>query len=215
MGIMSSERRQKSTFFILLSARYIHSFSPPPPASVSTSSSTTTASSSTTCAAASSSSWRDVVVIPIDPAGAGVRPARSAAIVDIHPVVVIVVGIVAIVPTTAAAGTTCRGRHAAGAAPLPPAGCSSRSSTWSSGSHIIIVVAPHDGIQVVKVVEVLLEAGPVQVGPGRGDVGIVVGQEVGVGIGGLSSRIGVLLVGILRVLGGRNLFKVLLGQEEF
>lgn len=54
-----------------------------------------------------------------------------------------------------------------------------------------------------------------QVGPGRGDVGVVVGQEVGVGIGGLSSRIGVLLVGILRVLGGRNLLQVLLGQEEF
>ncbi len=46
-----------------------------------------------------------------------------------------------------------------------------------------------------------------QVGPGRGDVGVVVGQEVGVGVGGSSSRIGVLVVGILRVLGGRNLAK--------
>ena len=43
---------------------------------------------------------------------------------------------------------------------------------------VVIIVATHDGVKVVKVVEVLPEAGPVQVGPGRGDVGVV-----GVGLG--------------------------------
>ena len=71
---------------------------------------------------------------------------------------------------------------------------------------MVVIVAAHDGIQVVKVVEVLLEAGPVQVGAGRGDVGIVFGQEVGVGVGRIIAV--ALVVGMLRVLGGRNLPKV-------
>ena len=58
-------------------------------------------------------------------------------------------------------------------------------------AEIVVATTSDDGVQVVKVVNVLLEAGPVQVGAGRGDVGVV-GHQVGVGIGaGLGGASGI------------------------